>query len=131
MKKVENDYRSKLSFLSINKDCSSPSATCVAYLPEYAIQKLSQLKSACGDCKITITGGTEPAPHASHGINIAVVDLRNNSEAAALNNFVIKLQIKKGEAGPFTQRYCWGDVMFGAEGDHWHVIFGPHKNNPC
>lgn len=51
----------------------------------YLLNKLEDLKEACSDCTITLTGGAEVWLHESHRTNQPIVDLRSES---ALNQAI-------------------------------------------
>jgi hypothetical protein len=96
-------------------------------LPENTIQGLISLKNDCG-CIITITGGTEPGPHTTHGVGIPVVDL---SPTPSLNNYLAQTNSQattpqngtQVKIGSTTYTYEVVGANGRSTGDHWHVQF--------
>ena len=99
-------------------------------LGEGAIQGLMTLKSDCG-CNITVTGGTEPGPHKSHGVGQSIVDLRDDP---VLSNWLIQKQymvagglkaarvpLSSGRIANFV--YEQAGTNGTSTGAHWHVVF--------
>ena len=97
-------------------------------LGEGAIQGLISLKSDCG-CNITVTGGTEPGPHRTHGAGESIVDLANDSSLRSWlssRNFLINngngavVRLRSGRQVSFVFESA-GEGR--STGDHWHVVF--------
>lgn len=109
------------------KNCTS-----LVGLPPFVINRLSELRSSCGQslglefCGITITGGTEYWLHKTHGPGKAVLDI---SSSGQINSYVT------GKDGPVDwtcfQRETINGITFqwegssceGSTGNHWHLIF--------
>lgn len=62
-------------------DPDNPSCTSLAGLPARALDTLKNIKQACAECDIAITGGVETG-HSAHGTNEAVVDLGFDQKTA-------------------------------------------------
>ncbi len=60
--------------------CADINCTSLDYMPFPVIDKLIQIKTGCdakyGNCSEVVTGGTEVAPHQTHGPDKPIVDLR-------------------------------------------------------
>jgi len=52
--------------------------TSVAFLPQYAVEFIKNLKRIC-NCEVVITGGTEIG-HQTHGANLPIFDIRTNDQ---------------------------------------------------
>lgn len=95
-------------------------------LPEYAILGLISLKSDC-DCDLTITGGTEPGPHSTHGIDRPVVDLADDPSLRAWlveNHYIVPAGTGASFTLPGGRRVIMTYERAGegrSTGDHWHV----------
>jgi hypothetical protein len=97
-------------------------------LAESAIQGLIVLKKDCG-CVITVTGGTEPGPHKTHGIGSPIVDLSDNLNLRSW--LTSKKFLITGSAGGVARLSSGRQAIFVFEkagqgnstGDHWHVGF--------
>jgi hypothetical protein len=83
------------------------------------------LKNACTDCNITITGGTEGG-HASHGPGKAPIDLRFDTklDAYITNPQNQKNDVQTSSAGYpiYTVKVGDRNATFMKEDDHWHVV---------
>jgi len=107
-------------------DCTN-----VVGLPQQMITSLKDLNDRCdtatkdADCLIMITGGTETAPHDSHGPGKSIVDLRPTPE---LNKFISKENPTSGttaEVKVFNNTLLFKFEATGegkSTGAHWHVI---------
>lgn len=98
-------------------------------LPNHVVQGLITLKKDCG-CIVTVSGGTEPGPHKTHGVDKPIVDLRN--EGSLRSWLTSKKYITPDGNGAVVPLSGTGrKVIFTFEkagqgrstGDHWHLIF--------
>lgn len=95
-------------------------------LPESTISGLITLKDDCG-CRIRVSGGTEPGPHATHGVGHAAVDLSDEQTLRTwltanrylpANGTRAVVPLSGGGSATFTfERVGQGR----STGDHWHV----------
>ena len=93
-------------------------------MTQIAFKGVTDLKKACSDCNITISGGTEGG-HASHGPNLPPMDLRldSNLDQYILNNQVSAPQTITGVGILYTSKVGNRSATFLKEADHWHVVF--------
>lgn len=99
-------------------------------LPEIAITGLINLKSMC-NCLVTITGGTEPGAHATHGVGNPIVDLRDDPALrswlqskkyilSGTNTARVPVGVKYAN---MTYEPLGGNPNGTSTGAHWHVVF--------
>jgi hypothetical protein len=104
-------------------------------LPESAVRGLIALKQACS-CTITVTGGTEPGAHATHGVGQPIVDIRD--DGAFRSWLTSKKYLTSGQTfarvplviPPFsnssvgmTYEALGGNPNGTSTGAHWHAVF--------
>jgi len=69
--------------ITINKGAclggQTTNCTDISGLPEKVYTELTTLRQNCPGCELVITGGSEEAPHKTHGDGKAIIDLRNTS----------------------------------------------------
>lgn len=117
--------------IKINKDpCTAsqmrelkPSCTNIQGLPQEMVNLLLDLRNACKDCEILITGGTEPG-HQTHGVGRMAFDLRLAPGDALYKFITAPENIMSGPSGVFSATYLVLSAKFNDEtiGDrHWHV----------
>lgn len=121
--------------------------TNVGLLPNHAIAGLKTIKEECdalyGDCRLSITGGTEYWLHKTHGPRKGIVDLEENiSSAGEYSNLEKYILSKKGESSvpsfrvpnnfeSFDLPLVMDSVRLGVvrftyehnQDPHWHVCF--------
>ncbi len=120
---------------SQNSNCAGPTGAgtpgCTSVYYEGAatsvIQKMIQIKNACPNCVIVVTGGSECWLHKSHGPAKPIIDLKNTP---SLNQFINGFY-QNGAAGsafptdrkitiPNIGRF-WAEPGGSGGAAHWHV----------
>lgn len=103
--------------------------TNVGGMRQATISQIININTACGNCGIVVTGGSEPG-HATSGTynhpNGYKVDLRNsNSKLNALLNGLTHTGARGGDSGgPIFKDACGNEYV--NESDHWDIkIFQP------
>jgi len=108
-----------------NSPCTTPGVTSgctnIVGLPLNAIAGVSNLATSC-NCTVQISGGTEGG-HVTHGPNIPVMDLSNNS--AALNSYITTngQPTNTASCSQLGPQYSLSGAIYVNEGSHWHVCY--------
>lgn len=133
--KDEQNMRDRLKAIGVginNPACqkvNQEKCTTVGLLPVFVVERLERLVSACGNCVVVVSGGTEWWSHTTHGPGKPVVDIRKNT---ALDKYVKSGDL--GNVGKTTKKTYQKVFPIGGTGGknvnfydeddlHYHVTF--------
>ncbi len=133
------DFRARLPGVGWNGDnCTQVgqlNCTSAYGMSSIVINGVNNLRAACGNCSITITGGTEYWRHGNelpdlnrnntqHRPGGNVVDLRIR-DAVELNNHIRDNGVRSYNPGCASgdEKYVLNGDIYVNEGTHWHVCF--------
>lgn len=122
---LENNYHIKVNAGPCTTQGQVTGCTNLVGMTATTFKGVTDLKKACGgdSCYVEIKGATEGG-HASHGPNLAPIDLGFSSN---LDKYIIDNKIKEPQQtslGPvYTSKVGNRNATFLKESDHWHVVF--------